>query len=277
LSDLIKRLDEAVVYIGSKTKLRPAIALVLGSGLGAFADSLGGATRIPFKEIPHFPVSTAIGHKGELVVGTSNGTPVAVLSGRVHRYEGYTMEQVVFPIRVLGRFGARIAVLTNAAGSVNVNYHPGELMLIEDHINLTGDNPLIGENPQALGERFFDMSDAYDPRLREIAEKACRKLGVTVRSGVYLGLLGPSYETPAEIKMARALGADAVGMSTVSEVIAARHMKLRVLGLSCITNTAAGISKKPVHHDDVLEVAERVKQALLEVLGQIVEQAAKLA
>ena len=277
MNDLVKRLDEAVVHIGSKTKLRPSVALVLGSGLGAFADSLGGATRIPYKEIPHFPVSTAIGHKGELVVGTSNGTPVAVLSGRVHRYEGYTQEQVVFPIRVLGRFGARIAILTNAAGSVNVNYHPGELMIIEDHINLTGDNPLIGENPQALGERFFDMSDAYDPRLREVAEKACRKFGVTVRSGVYIGLLGPSYETPAEIKMARTLGADAVGMSTVSEVIAARHMKLRVLGLSCITNTAAGVSKKPVDHREVLEVGERVKQALLDVLGSLVEQTAKLA
>jgi len=277
VNDLVKRLDEAVVHIGSKTKLRPSVALVLGSGLGAFADSLGGATRIPYKEIPHFPVSTAIGHKGELVVGTSNGTPVAVLSGRVHRYEGYTQEQVVFPIRVLGRFGARIAILTNAAGSVNVNYHPGELMIIEDHINLTGDNPLIGENPQALGERFFDMSDAYDPRLREVAEKACRKFGVTVRSGVYIGLLGPSYETPAEIKMARTLGADAVGMSTVSEVIAARHMKLRVLGLSCITNTAAGVSKKPVDHREVLEVGERVKQALLDVLGSLVEQTAKLA
>jgi purine-nucleoside phosphorylase len=275
MRELVERLDDAVVHIGSKTKLRPAIALVLGSGLGAFADSLGAATRIPYKEIPHFPVSTAIGHKGELVIGTSNGTPVAVMSGRVHRYEGYTQQQVVFPVRVLGRFGARIVIMTNAAGSVNVNYHPGELMIIEDHINLTGDNPLLGENPQQLGERFFDMTDAYDPRLREVAEKACRKFGVTVRSGVYLGLLGPSYETPAEIKMARTLGADAVGMSTVSEVIAARHMKLRVLGLSCITNTAAGVSKKPIDHRDVLEVGERVKQALLDVLGLIVEQAAK--
>ena len=277
MKDLVQRLDEAVVHIGSKTKLRPSIALVLGSGLGAFADSLAAATRIPYQEIPHFPVSTAIGHKGELVIGTSNGTPVAVLSGRVHRYEGYTQEQVVFPIRVLGRFGARIAILTNAAGSVNVNYHPGELMIIEDHINLTGENPLVGENPAALGERFFDMSDAYDVRLREIAEKACRKFGVTVRSGVYIGLLGPSYETPAEIKMARTLGADAVGMSTVPEVIAARHMKLRVLGISCITNTAAGVSKKPVDHKEVLEVGNRVKQALLDVLGSIVEQAAKQA
>jgi len=277
VTELEKQLDEAVVHIGSKTKLRPVIGLVLGSGLGAFADSLSAAARIPYREIPHFPVSTAIGHKGELVIGSSAGTPVAVLSGRVHRYEGYSQQQVVFPVRVLGRFGVRVVILTNAAGSVNVNYHPGELMIIEDHINLTGDNPLIGENPAALGERFFDMSDAYDPRLREIAEKACRKFGVTARFGVYIGMTGPSYETPAEIKMARALGADAVGMSTVPEVIAARHMKLRVLGLSCITNTAAGLSKKPVDHKEVLEVGERVKQALLDVLGSIIEQAAKQA
>jgi purine-nucleoside phosphorylase len=277
LTSLVAELDAAVTHIGRKTKLRPAVGLVLGSGLGAFADTLEGATRIRYKDIPNFPVSTAIGHKGELVVGLSNGTPVAVLSGRVHRYEGYTQQQVVFPVRVLGRFGARILVMTNAAGSVNVNYHPGELMIIEDHINLTGDNPLIGENAPALGERFFDMGDAYDPRLRELAEKACRKFGVTARFGVYIAMTGPSYETPAEIKMARAMGADAVGMSTVPEVIAARHMKLRVLGLSCITNTAAGVSKKPVDHRDVLEVAERVKQALLDVLGEIVQQAAKQA
>jgi purine-nucleoside phosphorylase len=277
LTNLVAELDAAVTHIGGKTKLRPAIGLVLGSGLGAFADTLEKATRIPYKDIPNFPVSTAIGHKGELVVGTSAGTPVAVLSGRAHRYEGYTQEQVVFPVRVLGRFGVRIVVMTNAAGSVNVNYHPGELMIIEDHINLTGDNPLIGENPAELGERFFDMGDAYDPRLREVAERACRKFGVTARFGTYIAMTGPSYETPAEIKMARTLGADAVGMSTVPEVIAARHMKLRVLGLSCITNTAAGISKKPVDHRDVLEVAERVKQALLDVLGEIIAQAAKQA
>ena len=269
---LVAQLDEAVVAIGSKTKLRPAVALVLGSGLGAFADSLQGATRIPYREIPHFPVSTAIGHKGELVIGSCNGTPVAVMSGRVHRYEGYTPEQVVFPIRVLGRFGARIAIMTNAAGSVNVNYHPGELMLIEDHINLTGENPLVGENPAALGERFFDMSDAYDPQLREVALKACRKFGVTVRSGVYLGLLGPSYETPAEIKMARVLGADAVGMSTVPEALAARHMGIEVLGLSCITNMAAGVLPQPLNHEEVLETARRVRDAFVGLLEGIIER-----
>jgi purine-nucleoside phosphorylase len=277
VSELVAKLDEAVAWIAGRTKLRPAIGLVLGSGLGAFAETLQGAVRLGYKQIPHFPAATAIGHKGELVIGTSNGTPVAVMSGRVHHYEGYSFEQVVFPVRVLARFGVRTLLLTNAAGSVNVNYHPGELMLIVDHINFMGGNPLIGANAQALGERFFDMSDAYDGRLREIAEKACRKHGVTVRSGVYIGMTGPSYETPAEIKMARALGADAVGMSTVPEVIAARHMKLRVLGLSCITNMAAGVTKKPLDHREVLEIAERAKQGLMDVLGSIIEQAGKQA
>jgi len=276
MSDLIKKLDEAVAYVAGKAKLRPAVGLVLGSGLGAFADTLKNAVRIPYKEIPHFPTSTAIGHKGELVIGLSQATPVAVMAGRVHFYEGYTLEQVVFPVRVLGRFGIKILVMTNAAGSVNVNYKPGELMVLEDHINLMGTNPMIGENPP-LGERFFDMSEAYDPRLREIAEKACRKYAVPVRSGVYLALTGPSYETPAEIKMARTLGADAVGMSTVPEVIAARHMSLRVLGISCITNMAAGVTKQKLSHKEVIETGERVKAGLLDVLGQIVADAAKQA
>jgi purine-nucleoside phosphorylase len=276
VSDILKKIDEAVTFLGGKVKFRPTVGLVLGSGLHAFADSVEKAIRIPFTEIPHFVPATAIGHKGELVIGIVKGTPVAVMSGRVHYYEGYSLEQVVFPIRVLGRFGVKSLVLTNAAGSVNVNYHPGELMIIEDHINLIG-NPLIGPNVQALGERFFDMADAYDLKLRGFAEAACRKFGVTARFGCYIGMSGPSYETPAEIKMARTLGADAVGMSTVPEVIAARHMKLRVLGLSCITNQAAGVSKKPLDHREVLEVGERAKKGLLEVLGAIIEQAGKLA
>lgn len=272
MSDVSKKVDEAVAYVASKTKLRPTIGLVLGSGLGAFADSLVKPTRIPYQEIPHFPVATAIGHKGELVIGTSSGTPVAVMSGRVHHYEGYSLEQVVFPVRVLGRFGVRVLVMTNAAGSVNVNYHPGELMIIEDHINFTGGNPLVGENPASLGERFFDMAEAYDPRLREIAERACRKFGVTARFGVYIGMTGPSYETPAEIKMARAMGADAVGMSTVPEVIAARHMKLRVLGISCITNMATGeVAAKPTH-DEVLEVAKRAERGFCQVVEGVLER-----
>ena len=270
-------IDEAVTLIGQRTRLRPAVGLVLGSGLGAFAETLEQATRIPYAEIPHFPRSTAVGHKGELVIGVSSGVPVAVMAGRVHSYEGYSFPQVVFPVRVLGRFGVRTLVLTNAAGSVNVNYRPGELMVLEDHINFMGANPLTGENVDALGERFPDMSDAYDARLREIAERACMKAGVTVRKGVYMGFAGPSYETPAEVKMARTLGADAVGMSTVPEVIAARHMKLRVLAISCLTNMAAGVLKKKLDHKEVLEVGERSKAGLMDVLARIIQEASKQA
>ena len=268
-------LGEAVRFIQAKTALRPTIGLVLGSGLGAFARSLERATAIPYGEIPRFPVSTAIGHTGELVIGHCQGVPVAVMSGRAHYYEGYTMPQVVFPVRVLGRLGVKTLILTNAAGSVNVAYKPGELMVLSDHINLMGFNPMIGPNEEQLGQRFFDMSEAYDPHLREIAEKACWKAGVTVRKGVYLALSGPSYETPAEIRMLRTLGADAVGMSTVPETIAARHMGIRVLGISCITNMAAGVIKKPLDHREVLEVGEKVAAALIEVLGTIVKEAAR--
>jgi purine-nucleoside phosphorylase len=274
---LLARLGEAVRHVEGKTKLKPAVGLVLGSGLGAFARSLSGAAVIPYGEIPHFPTSTAIGHKGELVVGTSNGVPLAVMSGRAHYYEGYTMEQVVFPVRVLARMGVKVLVMTNAAGSVNVNYKPGELMVIEDHINFMGDNPMIGPNEDQLGLRFFDMTEPYDPDLRQVAEKACWSAGVPVRKGVYIAFSGPSYETPAEIKMARAMGADAVGMSTVPEVIAARHMGVRVLGISCITNMAAGVLKKKLDHREVLDVAEKVRAGLLDVLSRIVVEAAKRA
>ena len=276
-SVLLAQLDEAVGFVGAKTVLRPKIGLVLGSGLGAFAQTLEQATAIPFGEIPHFPVSTAIGHKGELVIGLCGGVPVAVMAGRVHYYEGYTPVQVVFPVRVLGRFGVTTLVLTNAAGTVNADYRPGELMVIEDHINYMGMNPLLGPNDDALGLRFFDMSEAYDPELRQIAEAACAASGVTMRKGVYIAFTGPSYETPAEIRMARTLGADAVGMSTVPEVIAARHMGIRVLGLSCITNMAAGVIKQKLNHLEVLEVGERVKAGLLDVLSRIVKAAAPQA
>jgi purine-nucleoside phosphorylase len=274
---LLQQIGEAVRHIQSRTSLRPTVGLVLGSGLGAFARSLQGALTISYTEIPHFPASTAIGHRGELVVGTSKGTPVVVLSGRAHFYEGHRLADVVFPVRVLGRMGVRTIILTNAAGSVNVNYKPGELMVIEDHINFMGMNPMVGPNVDQLGQRFFDMTEAYDPKLREIAERACWKAGVTVRKGVYIAFTGPSYETPAEIRMARTLGADAVGMSTVPEVVAARHMGIRVLGISCITNMAAGVLKKKLDHREVLEVGERVEGALADVLGRIVEEAAKPA
>jgi purine-nucleoside phosphorylase len=269
--------EEAAAFVRERSRQRPTVGLVLGSGLGAFADTLKNATRIPFREIPHFPTSTAIGHRGEMVVGVASDTPVIVMNGRVHYYEGYTPQQVVFPIRVLGRLGIKTVVMTNAAGSVNVNYKPGELMIITDHINFMGINPLVGPEDERFGLRFFDMSEAYDPRLQEIAEKACAKVGMTVRRGVYIAFNGPSYETPAEIKAARTLGADAVGMSTVPEVIAARHMGIRVLAISCITNMAAGVIKKKLHHLEVLEVAEKVKSGLLDVLGRVIVDAARVS
>jgi purine-nucleoside phosphorylase len=273
---LLPALAAAVKVVQERSPLRPSVGLVLGSGLGGFAQSLEKPAVIPYREIPDFPTSTAIGHKGELVLGTSGSVPLAVMAGRVHLYEGYRPDQVVFPVRVLARLGVKVLILTNAAGSVNVNYKPGELMVISDHINLMGVNPLIGPNEEQLGPRFFDMSDAYDPALREIAEKACWKAGVTVRHGVYVAVAGPSYETPAEIRAFRTLGADAVGMSTVPEVIAARHMGLRVLAISCITNLAAGVSKKKLDHLEVLEVGRKAQASLNDVLGRIVQEAAKL-
>ena len=271
---LLAQLAEAAAFVRQRSPLTPAIGLVLGSGLGAFAKSLTDAVAIPYGEIPHFAPSTAVGHRGELVLGRAEGVPVAVMAGRVHLYEGYPVSQVVFPVRMLARLGVKTLLLTNAAGSVNVNYKPGELVVLSDHINLTGVNPLTGPNVDELGPRFPDMTDAYDPVLREIAEKACWKAGVTARKGVYLGLAGPSYETPAEIRMARTLGADVVGMSTVLEVIAARHMGIRCLGISCVTNMGAGVLKQKIDHREVLEVGERVKQGLLEVLGRIIAGAA---
>ena len=274
---VLAEIGEAVRAIQARSPVRPSVGLVLGSGLGGFAQTLDKPVVIPYGEIKHFPTATAIGHKGELVLGHSNAVPVAVMSGRVHYYEGYRPDQVVFPVRVLARLGVKVLVLTNAAGSVNVNYKPGELMVISDHINLMGVNPLVGPNEEQLGLRFFDMSDAYDPALRDIAEKACWKAGVTVRHGVYVAVAGPSYETPAEIRAFRTLGADAVGMSTVPEVIAARHMGVRVLAISCITNLAAGVSKKKLDHLEVLEVGRKVQAALSDVLSRIVQEAAKQA
>jgi purine-nucleoside phosphorylase len=268
-------ISEAARAIQARSPLRPAIGLVLGSGLGGFAQSLDGAVAIPYGEIAHFPTSTAIGHKGELLLGTSQGVPVAVMAGRVHYYEGYRPEEVVFPVRVLARLGVKALILTNAAGSVNVNYKPGELVVLDDHINLMGMNPLIGPNDEQLGPRFFDMTEAYDPVLRQIAEKACWKAGVTVRHGVYVAVAGPSYETPAEIRAFRILGADVVGMSTVPEVIAARHLGLRVLAISCVTNMAAGVTKKKLDHLEVLEVGRKVQASLGDVLATIIAETAR--
>jgi purine-nucleoside phosphorylase len=266
------RLEEAVRLVQARTPLRPRIGIVLGSGLGAFADALDEAAAVPFAEIPHFPASTVVGHSGALVLGRARGVAVAVMKGRVHHYEGYPLDEVVFPVRVLGRLGVRTLVVTNAAGAINASFRPGDLMIIEDHLNLLG-NPLVGPNEDALGPRFFDMSEAYDRRLRDTAAKACAAVGVRYHRGVYVAVTGPSYETPAEIRMFRTMGADAVGMSTVPEVIAARHMGIRVLGLSCLTNMAAGVTDRKLDHREVLETGERVKAALLEVLSRVIAEA----
>ena len=259
MTDSFTLAESAAQLLLTKTPLRPRIALVLGSGLGGFADSLSDATRIPYAEIPAFPRSTAIGHAGQMVIGKAGGVPVAAMQGRVHLYEGYSAQQVTFPIRVFGRMGIRAVILTNAAGGINLSYSQGALVLIRDHINLQGTNPLVGPNDDRFGVRFPDMTEAYAKSYREFARAAFAKHGLTLHEGVYAGLLGPSYETPAEIEYLRRIGADLVGMSTVAEVIAARHLGIKVLAISCVTNMAAGILDQPLSHAEVMETGERVK------------------
>ena len=268
--DEFSRAEAAAEFIRSKTALRPEIALVLGSGLGDFADRLADAVRIPYSEIPHFPRSTAIGHAGRLVMGSIAATPVAVMQGRVHFYEGHSIKDVAFPIRVFGRLGIRAVILTNAAGGISSDLHPGCLVLIRDHINLQAVNPLIGRNDERFGPRFFDMTTAYDPEFRQIAQEEAKRLGLWLGSGVYAALLGPSYETAAEIRYLKLIGADLVGMSTVPEVIAARHMGLRVLAVSCVTNLAAGLSQEPINHLEVLEIGARVQKELVALLTAVI-------
>ncbi|MGB0036581.1 MAG: purine-nucleoside phosphorylase [Candidatus Acidiferrales bacterium] len=260
------RADRAAKYILSKTKLRPKMALVLGSGLGAFADDLAGATRIPYEKIPDFPRSTAVGHAGRLVIGKVGPIAVAAMQGRVHSYEGYAAKEVVFPLRVFGRLGIGAAILTNAAGGINLEYKQGALVVIRDHINLQGSNPLIGPNDERFGPRFPDMTQAYWKSYRAIAVQEAKRLGIDIHEGVYAALSGPSYETPAEIRYLRTIGADLVGMSTVPEVIVARHMGIRVLGISCVTNMAAGILDQPIDHAEVMETGERVKTQFVALL-----------
>lgn len=272
---LLERVDAAADFVRRRGGEASALGLVLGSGLGAFAEKLAGRTAIPFHEIPHFPVSTGVvGHAGELVLGRVGSTPVAVLAGRIHFYEGRTMPEVVFPVRVLARLGVRSVILTNAAGGVRLSFRPGDLMLISDHINAFGAHPLIGPNEETLGPRFPDMSAVYDPALRRIARASARRLKIPLKEGVYLGNPGPSYETPAEIRAYRRLGADAVGMSTVPEALALRHMGVRVLGISTITNMAAGILKKPLDHREVLETTQRVGARFVRLLNEIVPRVA---
>jgi purine-nucleoside phosphorylase len=244
--------------------------VILGSGLGAFADAVEDATEIPYGEIPGWPASTAVGHAGSLVAGRFAGVPVAVMKGRAHLYEGHPPSTVVFGVRVLGRLGVRSLVLTNASGAIDPAVEPGRLVAISDHLNLQGSSPLVGPNDETLGPRFPDMSDAYDPEYRRLAREAAGRLGLRLGEGVYAAWLGPAFETPAEIRMMRALGADLVGMSTVPEVLAARHMGIRCLALSCVTNAAAGVRPEPIDHERVLEVGQRASADLVALLREVV-------
>jgi purine-nucleoside phosphorylase len=264
------RAEAAANFILGKTKLRPRIGLVLGSGLGAFANEIGGAAHIDYKNIPHFPRSTAIGHAGRMVIGKVADVPVAVMQGRVHFYEGYSQREVIFPMRVMARMGIRAVLLTNAAGGINTNFKQGCLVVLRDHINLQGTNPLIGPNDERFGERFPDMTQAYWKPYQAAALQDGKRLGIEIAEGVYAALTGPSYETPAEIRYLRAIGADLVGMSTVPEVIAAAHMGIRVLGISCVTNMAAGILDQPITSEEVMETGERVKADFVALLRAVI-------
>ena len=274
MTDEFSRVESAAQFLLSQTSLRPRIGLVLGSGLGAFADELSEAKRVPYAQIPAFPHSTAVGHAGNMVIGKAGRISVAAMQGRVHLYEGYSPQEVAFPTRVLRRMGVRALILTNAAGGINLEYKQGALVVVTDHINLQGYNPLVGPNEERFGERFPDMTQAYWKPYRDIVLEEARKLGKNVYQGVYVGLLGPSYETPAEIRYLRAIGADLVGMSTIPEVIAARHMGMRVLAISCVTNMAAGILDQPIHHAEVLETGERVKGDFVALLRAVLPRIA---
>src|SRR5580658_470768 len=269
-----ERAESASNFIFTKTDLQPQIALVLGSGLGAFADEFESPTKIPYAEIPHFPRSTAIGHAGQLVVGKVGEIPVAGMQGRVHLYEGYSAKDVAFPIRVFARMGIKAVILTNAAGGIKSEFVQGQLVVIKDHINLQGASPLTGPNDDRFGPRFPDMTVAYDRRFREMTVGEGNRNHIGLYEGVYAALPGPSYETPAEIRYLRGIGADLVGMSTVPEVIAARHSGMRVLGISCVTNAAAGILDQPLDHKEVLETAERVKSQFIALLKIVIPRIA---
>lgn len=264
--------QKAVAALRARLVETPDVAIVLGSGLGGFAESLEDRLAVPYGDIPGWPPSKVVGHAGQLVVGRSGGRLVAALSGRAHFYEGYPMYAVTFGTRVMGALGVRTLVLTNAAGGINVAFEPGTLMAIDDHINLMGTNPLVGENDERFGPRFPDMTEVYSRRLRQVADEVAGVRGLRLAHGVYVAVHGPSYETPAEIRFLRTIGADAVGMSTVPEAIVARHMGLEVLGISCITNPAAGVLPEPLVHDEVMAVAQRVRGTFSSLLEGIVER-----
>ncbi|MGI6123989.1 MAG: purine-nucleoside phosphorylase [Acetivibrionales bacterium] len=269
--DTIERLDKTAHYLKSKIDFVPEIAIVLGSGLGKLADFIEGSIEIPYEEIPDFPRTTVVGHEGKLIFGTLKNRKVVAMKGRFHYYEGNDMDAVVYPMRVFKRLGIESIIVTNAAGGVNTEFIPGHLMLITDHLSFFCENPLRGENIDELGSRFPDMSVVYDRDLRKIAMESARKLGIDLKEGIYSYCKGPSYESPAEIRALRLMGADAVGMSTVPEAIAARHMGMRVLGISCITNMAAGVLDQPLNHEEVMETGKKVEQKFSALVSSIVE------
>lgn len=266
------KIQDTKDYLLSKIKKTPTIGLILGSGLGVLADEIKNPIKIPYQDIPHFPVSTVEGHSGQLVIGEFMNTTVVAMQGRFHYYEGYPLDVVTYPVRVMKSIGVKQLVVTNAAGALNTKFKPGQLMLIRDHINFTFRNPLIGPNDNSLGVRFPDMSEAYSKSLRDIAKSAAIEQNTELVEGVYAGLLGPSYETPAEIKMLQKLGGDAVGMSTVPEVIVARHAGIDVLGITCISNMAAGILEQPLSHKEVMETAEVVKESFIALVKNIISK-----
>jgi len=282
MTDLYTKATAAAAHIRTRTTLQPTLGIILGSGLGNFASRVEQAVTIPYAEIPHFPQSTVVGHSGKLILGTINKIPVAVMQGRVHAYEGYSMAQVTFPTRVLGLLGCKSLIVTNAAGGINPRYGQGAIVAISDHINLTGTNAALGPNEprfaaiSGAGQRFFDMSAAYSPALRKLAIDEAARQSWTLDEGVYLAVLGPSYETPAEIRAFRTLGADLVGMSTVHEVIVARHSGLAVLGLSVVTNMAAGILDEPINHEEVMEIGRRIEGQFTSLLTALIPQLAAI-
>ena len=268
--DLSKQLHIASDFILEKTKYKPEIGLILGSGLGALADSIENPEFYPYEDLPYFPTSTVEGHAGRLVIGMLNGKCVIAMQGRFHYYEGYSLNEVTFPVRVMKLLGVSKLIVTNAAGSVNVDYKPGDLMVITDHLNLAGNNPLIGKNLEEFGPRFPDMSNVYNTELIGKVLAISEKLNLDVKSGVYAMMSGPSYETPAEIKMLRILGANAVGMSTVPEVIVANHCGIKTVGISCLTNMAAGILEQPLNHEEVMETSAKVREKFILLMNEII-------
>jgi purine-nucleoside phosphorylase len=272
VNERVSKIRETVEFIRAHCIKQPVLGLILGSGLGACADLLTDSVAISFNDLPGFPPSKVAGHPGRLIIGNAGGIPSIAMQGRVHLYEGYSISEVVFPIRVLCCLGISRLIVTNAAGGINETFTPGDLMLIEDHINFTGANPLIGDNLDEFGPRFPDMSEAYDSGMRELTREAAGSKSIVLRKGIYIAFSGPSYETPAEIRMCRAMGADAVGMSTVPEVIVARHMGIRVLGISCITNMAAGLTRQLLSHRDVLDTAGHAQAKLQMLLREIIRR-----